>query len=146
MSIGFGITGLLLLIGSINFKRRGGKEGVGFLRAFAIGCFQVISIFPGVSRSGATVSSGMLFGLSERSALKFAFLMAIPIIFGANLIGVDFGAVNGEMIWAVFVSFIVGLGTIHVLFRYVLTKKRNLRWFALYVLVLALGTGIYVLV
>ena len=145
VAIGFGITGLLLLIGSIDFKVKEEKE-VGFVRALIMGCFQVISIFPGISRSGSTMSSGMLFGLKEKTALKFAFLMSIPIILGANLVGIDWSILNAEVIWAVFVSFVVGILAIHVLFKYVLTNKRNLRWFAIYVLVLALGTGIYYLI
>ena len=146
VAIGFGITGLLLLIGSIDFNVKKGKQEVGFWRALIIGCFQVISIFPGISRSGSTMSSGMLFGLKEKNALKFAFLMSIPIILGANLIGMNGEILRAEVLWAIFVSFIIGIMTIHVLFKYLLTKKKNLRWFAIYVLVLALGTGIYYLI
>ena len=139
VSLGFGITGLLLFIASIDIKRKRDLNAKG---AFWIGIAQVASIFPGISRSGATISSGLLFGLNEKEAMKFSFLMSIPIIFGANIITIGSNNLNPELIWATLVSFIVGLLAIHVLYKYVLTTKKNLRWFGLYALIL----GVVVLV
>jgi len=146
VSIGFGITGILLLIGSLNFKRTKKNKEIGFFRAFIIGCFQIISIFPGVSRSGTTISSGILFGLDEKTAMKFAFLISIPIILGASLFGINLNTINPEMCWATIISFVVGLGTIHIIFTKILVKKENLRIFAIYALLLSLIVGIYTLI
>jgi undecaprenyl-diphosphatase len=53
------------------------------LDAFIIGCFQIIAVFPGASRSGTTISGGMFRGFDRPSAARFAFLMSIPILLGA---------------------------------------------------------------
>ena len=51
-----------------------------------IGISQIFSLFPGISRSGMTMGSGLILGLKKEEAIKFSFLLAIPIIFGASLI------------------------------------------------------------
>jgi len=141
VAFGFGITGLLLFIGSLDYKKEKGVFGYG--KAFLVGIAQALAIIPGISRSGATISSGVLLGLDEKNAMKFAFLMSIPIIFGANIVAVGNQTLPSELIWATLVSFIVGLLSIHVVFKYVLTHRKNFRWFALYCLLLAAGLGIY---
>lgn len=139
---GFAITGLFLLIASLDMRKRA-KKVPGYIESILIGFAQVVSILPGISRSGATISSGLLLGLDPKSAAKFSFLMSIPVIFGANIIVIGNRTLPPEMIWATLVSFIVGLGVIHFMFKVVLTKKENLRWFALYALALALGILVY---
>ena len=59
---------------------------VGAGRAFAIGCFQALSIVPGTSRSGATILGGMMMGLSRTAAAEYSFLLAIPTMAGASLL------------------------------------------------------------
>ncbi len=143
VALGFGITGIVLLISGLGYGKKKGK--LGKKEAFLIGCAQVISLFPGISRSGTTMSSGMLLGLKEKEAVKFSFLMSIPIIFGANILSLGSNTLPPSFIWSTIVSFIIGLITIHILYKYVLTKKRNLRWFGIYCLILAGVLGIYVL-
>jgi len=55
-------------------------------KALAVGFVQVLSLWPGFSRSGATISGGVIFGLSHRTASDFTFIMAVPIMAGASLI------------------------------------------------------------
>ncbi len=133
-AFGFGITGLLLIIASIDF---GYRKELGLKESFLIGCAQIASLIPGISRSGMTISSGVLLGIEEKKALRFSFLMSIPIIFGANILVIGNNRLNSDLIWATLVSFIVGLLMIHLLYNYVLTTKRNLRWFGIYALLLA---------
>lgn len=59
-------------------------ESMTLLDAFIIGCFQIIAVFPGASRSGTTISGGMFRGFDRPSAARFAFLMSIPILLGAG--------------------------------------------------------------
>lgn len=59
-------------------------ESMTWLDAFIVGCFQIIAVFPGASRSGVTISGSMLRGFDRPSAARFAFLMAIPILLGAG--------------------------------------------------------------
>jgi len=150
-ALGFGITGLVLLIASFSKegnKKLGGRvieveeKKFGYFDGFLVGCAQVFALFPGISRSGATISSGLLLGLDEKSAMKFSFLMSIPIIFGANVLVIGNNTLPSELIWASLVSFVVGLLTIHILYRWVLTSRKNLKWFAIYALLLAAVLGL----
>lgn len=165
-AMGFAVTGVFLLIASIgsggksapsarpmgslrphhpttrpptpNLARRG---VFGYGKALLVGVAQIFALFPGVSRSGTTIGSGLLLGLDEKKAVKFSFLMSIPIIFGANILAIGNNTLPSNLIWATLVSFFIGLLTIHLLYGVVLTKRKNLRWFALYALLLAAGIG-----
>jgi len=139
-ALGFGVSGLFLFIGSIDLKN---KKGFGYGKSLLVGCAQVFALFPGISRSGSTISSGLLLGLDEKAAMKFSFLMSVPVIFGANILTIGNNTLPPTLIWATLVSFVVGLATIHLLYKYILTTRKNLRWFAIYALILAIGSGIY---
>ena len=141
VALGFGVTGLLLFIASLDFSG-GGRFGYG--KAFLVGFGQVLSLLPGVSRSGSTIAGGLVLGLKERDAVKFSFLMAIPVVFGANVLVIGNQTLPSEFIWATLVSFVVGLLAIHLLYKYVLTSRKNLRWFGGYALILAGVVGLYV--
>ena len=71
-------------------ERRRGARGQGITgevplsRAMGIGCFQVLALIPGTSRSGATILGGMLLGLDRGSAAEFSFFLAIPTMLGAS--------------------------------------------------------------
>ena len=66
-------------------KRTRNLESMNWLDAVIIGCFQIIAVFPGASRSGSTISGGMFRGFDRPSAARFAFLMSIPIMVGAGV-------------------------------------------------------------
>lgn len=76
----FLITSLLLFLGVRYQKETPPKHP--WKTPFLIGCFQALAIFPGISRSGATISGAQLLGWNIRDALTFSFLMAIPAILG----------------------------------------------------------------
>ena len=61
-------------------------EEIGWLQAFGIGLAQVVSMIPGVSRSGATIVGGMVFGLSRTVATEFSFFLAMPTMLGATVL------------------------------------------------------------
>jgi len=143
-ALGFGVTGVFLFISSLS--RDSGESGhFGYGKSLLVGLAQVFALFPGVSRSGTTMGSGLLLGLSEKSAMKFSFLMSIPIIFGANILAIGNQTLPSSLIWATLVSFLIGLATIHFLYDKVLVHRQNLRWFGGYALLLALGLGIWIL-
>ena len=141
IALGFGITGLLLLIASLEFKK---EDNLSYWKSFLIGIAQAIAIIPGISRSGATISSGVLLGLKEREAMKFSFLMSIPVIFGASILSIGNKTLQPELILATLVSFVVGLLTIHLMFKFVLVKRKNFRWFGAYCILLALVLWFFV--
>ncbi len=113
-----------------------------FKAALIIGLFQLIAaIFPGTSRSGATIIGGLLIGLSRTVAAEFTFFLAIPVMAGASLLEVlkfDFGDIAG-LEWAILgvgtlVSFLVSIVVIRFLMDYI--KKRDFKVFGWYRIVL----------
>lgn len=63
----------------------GGAENLSWSNAVLIGCAQALAVFPGISRSGATIAAGLKSGLSREMAVRFSFLLSIPIILGSFL-------------------------------------------------------------
>ncbi|WP_220267496.1 undecaprenyl-diphosphate phosphatase [Enterobacter sp. Colony194] len=82
------VVGGVLLIAAELFKpkepRAPGLDDMTYRQAFAIGCFQCLALWPGFSRSGATISGGMLMGVSRYAASEFSFLLAVPMMMGAT--------------------------------------------------------------
>jgi undecaprenyl-diphosphatase len=137
VALGFGITGLVLFIASLDYGKPLRKD-VSYFDAFLIGCAQAFAILPGVSRSGSTISAGILRGLDAKSAMRFSFLLSIPAIFGAGILEIGNNKLPHELIWATLVSFVVGLLTIHISLKFIAQSNKNLRWFGAYALILAL--------
>ena len=79
------LNGILLLLAD-RFSQKNGKERLSVAGALGVGLFQLIAVIPGISRSGSTISGGMLFGLSRKNAVKFSFLLSIPAVLGANIV------------------------------------------------------------
>lgn len=63
-------------------------DDITYPQAFAVGLVQCFSLWPGFSRSGATISGGVLFGMNHRTAADFTFIMAVPIMMGATLVSI----------------------------------------------------------
>ena len=87
------VGAMLILNGTLlwvtdRFANRKGKGSLSVKGALGVGFFQLFAIFPGISRSGSTISGGMLFGLSRKNAVKFSFLMSIPAVLGANIMNI----------------------------------------------------------
>lgn len=111
-------------------------------RGIAIGFFQVLALVPGFSRSGATISGGLIFGMKREDAARFSFLLSFPAILGSGmkkLIELYGGQALGEFglpLAASFaVSFAVGLLSIHFFLRFL--RRHTLHVFAAYRLLLA---------
>ena len=104
--------------------------------AFVIGLFQVLSIIPGTSRSGATIVGALLFGVSRTAAAEFTFFLALPTMIGASLLkllkfGFAFtGAEIAILVLGMVVAFLVSLAAIKFLMDYV--KKHNFSAFGIY--------------
>ena len=118
-------------------------EGINYKLAFWIGMFQLIAaIFPGTSRSGATIVGALLLGVSRTVAAEYTFFLAIPVMFGASLLkGVKFLAesslAQGEgiiLFVGMVVAFAVSLFVIKFLMGYI--KKHDFKVFGWYRIVL----------
>ncbi|MFT8212230.1 MAG: undecaprenyl-diphosphate phosphatase [Symbiopectobacterium sp.] len=66
--------------------RAAGLDDITYRQAFMIGCFQCLALWPGFSRSGATISGGMLVGVSCYAASEFSFILAVPMMMGATVL------------------------------------------------------------
>jgi undecaprenyl-diphosphatase len=79
------IFGLLLWYADVKAKQTKTIENIGFKEAIIIGLSQAVAIIPGTSRSGITMTAGLMLGLDRQSTARFSFLLSIPIILGAGL-------------------------------------------------------------
>ena len=86
LGIGWALTGFFLYFS----KMKKGKKELSPLYCVLIGLAQGIAIIPGLSRSGLTVSVGMLLGVEREKAFKYSFLLSIPTILGATLIDIEY--------------------------------------------------------
>ncbi len=122
-------------------------QGITYQTAFLIGVFQLVAaVFPGTSRSGATIIGGLVLGLARTVAAEFTFYLAIPVMFGASLIKVlKFGLsfTTGEavlLLTGMATAFIVSLVVIKFLMGYI--KKHDFKvfgWYRIILGVLVLG-------
>ena len=138
------VFGILMWIADSRSKGKGNFLMISSLqvtRAIMIGVFQGFAIFPGVSRSGATLTISRFIHLSREEAARYSFLLSLPIIFGGFLIKSKEFLNNGHFdiqsaILGVVVSFVVGILTIHFFLK--LISKIGLWIFAFYRIVLAI--------
>ena len=122
-----------------------------FKDAFLIGLFQLIAaIFPGTSRSGATILGGLTIGVSRTVASKFTFILAIPVMFGASLLKIvkyGFRFSGYELIIlgvGMLVAFLVSILIISFLMSYI--RKHDFRIFGVYRIILGALVLLYFLV
>lgn len=111
-------------------------------KGFMIGIFQSLALIPGISRAGASISGGLLFGLTREKATRFAFLLGFPILFGVGVSKLmtllSLGqavSVTIPLLASSVVAFVVGLGAIH--WMLVFLKQHTLYGFAVYRVLLA---------
>lgn len=124
---------------STKFISKGSRKlnEIGTLRSIVVGFFQAAAIIPGISRSGMTISGGMLNGIDPEDSARFSFLMALPVIAGAGLIEtvkVSSANLAGEFFTALFVGMaicvVVALISMKILF--IIVKKSKLDYFGYY--------------
>lgn len=138
------IYGILFIAVELHNKDKKPKitdlNKLSYKTAFLIGMFQILSLIPGTSRSGATILGGLILGASRFVSAEFTFFLAIPVMFGASLLKlVKFGfAFNGLEIAVLFtgmaVAFAVSIAAIKFLMSYI--KNNNFTAFGVYRIVL----------
>lgn len=119
-------------------------EEIGVLQSFFIGFFQAFAIIPGISRSGMTITGGMISGLLPEESAKFSFLMAIPVIAGAGILEfwkiLDTGIPQDlllPMIIGMLVTVVVALFSLRVLFFFV--KRMRIDIFGYYTILIGVS-------
>jgi len=127
------ITGLLLFLAD---KAKKTDQKVNFSNALVIGISQAIAILPGISRSGATISTSVLLGIDREKAARFSFLMVVPLILGKMSKDILSGDIQTDgttllpLIIGFIAAFLTGLVACKWMIR--LVKNSQLKYFAYY--------------
>lgn len=127
------LTALLLLLAD---KAKNTNKKVSFSNAVIIGVSQAIAMLPGISRSGATISTSVLLGIDRTRAAKFSFLMVVPLIFGKigkDVLSGDLNFQSSEMLPIIagfMAAFLAGL--VACKWMIALVKKSKLSYFSIY--------------
>tara|TARA_B100001109_G_scaffold246270_1_gene234835 strand:+ start:7987 stop:8781 length:795 start_codon:yes stop_codon:yes gene_type:complete len=141
------VTALLLLLAD---RSKNTNKKVSFKNAFVIGIAQAIAMLPGISRSGATISTSVIIGNDKSKAARFSFLMVVPLILGKvakDILGGEIDFASDQMIplgvgfMAAFLS-----GLVACTWMIALVRKSKLKYFSLYCLVvgaLAIGVSLF---
>ena len=110
----FMLTSLCLFMTRYNYK----SKELTFNIVLIMSVFQILALLPGISRSGITISILLMLGINIKEAIKFSFLMAIPLILGATFVGIDFNDYNYSsikyMVYGTFISFLFGWFAIYL--------------------------------
>jgi undecaprenyl-diphosphatase len=137
-------TSILLILGELLGSRERLLKSLTWIDAIWIGFFQVLALFPGISRSGSTITGGLLRGLDRSSAARFSFLMSIPVMTAAGVLALYDLFTAPELIYQLpvylvgFISAaIVGYLAIRWFISYL--SKRSLYIFAIYCALLGVG-------
>ena len=139
LPVGFILTGIILLLSDRLKNNTKTIDDIGFLDATLIGIAQAIAVFPGISRSGSTITSSLARGLNREEAARFAFLMSIPAAIGALVLRISH-IVSGRILITDlnFINLAAGFitaavsGYLAINFMLALVKKAQLKYFAFY--------------
>ena len=124
------IFGAVLLLADLLAKKRHDLEDLTWWDGVAFGFAQMLSLVPGVSRSGATISGGLFLGYKREAATRYSFLLSIPAVFGSGLYQLKEVPKDPSLSWpptivATILAFVVALAVIHWLLKYVSTHSFN---------------------
>ena len=125
------------------------RNGIGFRQAFIVGLGQALAVIPGLSRSGTTISTGLLCGVKREVVAQFSFLMVLVPILGEaflDLVGGDMAASSvgaTSLVIGFLAAFFSGLFACKVMIS--LVKRAKLKWFALYCAVVGLCVIVFTL-
>jgi undecaprenyl-diphosphatase len=133
------VTALLLFLTHF-FTDKGRK--ISFGRALLIGIAQAVAVIPGISRSGSTIATGMILGISRDKIAEFSFLMVLLPVIGANVLEFSgaAGAPGSTTFIAIIIGFIAAFGSGLIACRVMieLVKRSSMWWFSIYCVVAGL--------
>lgn len=143
IAIALGVMGILIYLGdrwaAKKYKdKETDFEHLSLKQTFIIGLSQALAVIPGFSRSGTTILTARLMGVSRSAAAKFTFLLSVPIIFGATVLKLP-DMITGfslDLIIGIVVSAIVGVISIKFLLKYI--KNHDFAVFAYYRVIIAI--------
>ena len=132
LSITFFITGLILLgtkFFPLNNKNNKNKN-LNYKNSLFIGLFQTLALFPGISRSGMTISTGLFSGIKKEKAVKFSFLLFIPLALGAVVLSFGDFYFSLSLAIAFIVCFLLSLLFLNLL--YIIIRENFFWMFSIY--------------
>jgi undecaprenyl-diphosphatase len=141
------VTAVLLLFAD---KAKNTEKKVGIKEAIIIGISQAIAILPGISRSGATISTSVLLGIDREKAARFSFLMVVPLILGKmakDVLDGAFDSIDGSIMnygVGFIAAFVTGIFACTWMIK--LVKKSKLSYFAYYCLIIGVAAIVYSLI
>lgn len=139
LGIQFFITAVFLFM-TLLIKPR--EREINYFDAFIIGIAQAFAILPAVSRSGATIATGMMLGNKKSDIAKFSFLMVLIPVIGANILELKSGDFNttGTPLIVILIGFITAFISGYLACKWMinLVKKGNLGWFAIYCVIIGI--------
>jgi undecaprenyl-diphosphatase len=140
------LTAVLLLLAD---KAKSTKKEVSYLNAMLIGFSQAIAMLPGISRSGATISTSVLLGVDRTRAAKFSFLMVVPLIFGKigkDLVSGNLNLQSSEII-PILIGFISAFisGLLACKWMISIVKRSKLSYFSIYCAIIGSVAIVYAL-
>src|SRR3989344_1355156 len=140
IGLAFLFTSVILFLTKFAHK----VDNLNYKNALVIGLFQLFALFPGISRSGMTISAGLFSGIPKEKAVKFSFLLFIPLAIGAGILEIGEAYFSLELTIAFIICFLLSLIFLNVL-TYIM--KRNKFWlFSIYLLIIGLiSLGLYFL-
>ncbi len=132
------VTAFVLLLSERAPRLHKDAANASWLDALLVGCAQAVAVVPGISRSGSTICAGLFRGFSRDFAVRFAFIMSLPVVFGANLLEVGDALAQAEStgiplhLYAIgiFASMVSGLLAIRMI--RLVTNKGHFRPFVIY--------------
>lgn len=140
------IVGISLVITSIllfiirNFKGKKDDGKIGVKEAFTVGCFQILGLFPGISRSGSTIVGGMTQGLKRDTAFKYSFMLYIPMSIAAMALEIFDLNIDLSLIFYYICSVVVSLVVTLLVTRWFRSIVNNgkLIYFSIYCFIVGL--------
>lgn len=137
------VTAALLVAGERMLSGDKLIKEISWLDALIVGLFQTLALFPGVSRSGSTITAGLIRGLDREAAARFSFLLGIPAILGAGLLSAldlaqapDLAAQTPLLVGGFISAALSGYACIYFLLAWL--KRRNLYIFVVYCVLFSL--------
>ncbi len=126
IAVTLSVVGVVLWLADLWGTKAKNLSHIKWLDALIIGISQALAIIPGVSRSGATITSGLFLGFTRADAARFSFLMSIPIIFGAGLLKLpefNNGVTTPELIIGFVTAAVSGFLSIKYMLRYIANRS-----------------------
>lgn len=132
------VTAVVLMLSERAPRKRKDAANATWLDAFLVGCAQAVAVVPGISRSGSTICAGLFRGFSRDFAVRFAFIMSLPVVFGANLLEIGDAVAQAESTGIPISMYIIGVvvamisGLLAIRLIRLVTNKGHFRPFVVY--------------